>query len=186
MNLQMDPLDNPLTTSPIHTGCEISIELYPNWWFGCIDDPDCQFGNKSVPTRTRPRSTGPELSLTRIATEIHGVPGHSGIPGHAEADTQVNFSRDASGSTVIERPYCSSPNGARRISEGRSAAKAKWEADKCNENFSYRLKGKTGTKSPIPMRSVKLLAARFYRLKSGHVPTEVYLEQFGHRDDDNC
>jgi len=35
------------------------------------------------------------------------------------------------------------------------------------------------------MRCVKLLAARFYRLKSGHAPSRVYLKRFGHRDDDN-
>jgi len=54
------------------------------------------------------------------------------------------------------------------------------------EHFSYRLKGKAGTKGPIPMRNVKSLAARFYRLKSGHAPTGVYLKRFGHRDDDKC
>jgi len=36
------------------------------------------------------------------------------------------------------------------------------------------------------MTSVKSLAARFYRLKSGHAPTGVYLKQFGHREDDKC
>jgi hypothetical protein len=75
---------------------------------------------------------------------------------------------------------------ARRISEGRSAAKARWEADKCSKHFNYRLKGKAGTKRPIPMTSVKSLAARFYRLKPGHAPTVVYLKRFGHREDDKC
>jgi len=36
------------------------------------------------------------------------------------------------------------------------------------------------------MTSVKSLAARFYRLKSGHAPTGVYLKRFGHREDDKC
>ena len=70
------------------------------------------------------------------------------------------------------------------ISEGRSAAKTKWEADKCSKHFSYRLKGKTGTKRPVPMTSVKSLATRFYRLKCGHAPTGVYLKRFGHREND--
>ena len=87
---------------------------------------------------------------------------------------------------MIERPYTSASNRARRISEGRSAAKGKWEADKCSMLFSYRLKGKAGTKRPIPMTSVKSRAARFYRLKSGHAPTRVYLKRFGHREDDKC
>jgi len=87
---------------------------------------------------------------------------------------------------VKERPYTSASNRAGQISEGRSAAKAKWEADKCSKHFSYRLKGKVGTKRPIPMTSVKSLAARFYRLRSGHAPTGDYLTRFGHRDDDKC
>jgi len=33
---------------------------------------------------------------------------------------------------------------------------------------------------------VKPLAARFYRLKSGHAPVGTYLKRFGHRDDDKC
>jgi len=121
-----------------------------------------------------------------IATEIHWVSGLSGIPGNEEADRQANLAQDASGSTVIERPYTWASNMARRISEGRSAVKAEWEADKCSKHFSYRLKGKARTKRPIPMTSVKPLAARFYRLKSGHAPTGVYLKRFGHRDNDKC
>jgi hypothetical protein len=87
---------------------------------------------------------------------------------------------------VREQPYTSASNRGRRISEERSAAKAKWEADKCSKHFSYRLKGKMGTKRPVPMTSVKSLATRFYRLKSGHAPTGVYLKRFGHREDDKC
>ena len=121
-----------------------------------------------------------------IATEIHWVPGHSGIPGNEEADRQANLARHASGSTVIEQPYTLASNRARRIYEGRSAAKAKWEADKCSKHFNYRLKGKTGTKRPVPMTSVKSLATRFYQLQCGHAPTGVYLKRFGHRENNRC
>ena len=66
INLQMDPLCDPLTTRPIQTGWEIRIEPYPNRRFGCVDNPDRQFGNSSVLTWTRTRSDGPELLLTLV------------------------------------------------------------------------------------------------------------------------
>jgi hypothetical protein len=86
----------------------------------------------------------------------------------------------------MEEPYTLGLNRASRIPEGRSAAMAKWEAYKSNRHFSYRLKGKTGTKRPVPMTSVTSLATRFYRSKSGHAPTRVYIKRFGHREDDKC
>jgi hypothetical protein len=87
---------------------------------------------------------------------------------------------------VREWPYTSASNRARQIHEGRSAANAKWEADRCSKHFSKRLKGKAGNKRPIPMTSRKSLDARFHRLKSGHAPQRIYSKQFGHRDDDMC
>jgi hypothetical protein len=68
----------------------------------------------------------------------------------------------------------------------RTAAKAKWEADNCTKHYGYRLKGKAGSKRPVPMTSVKPLAARFYRLKSGHAPTGPYVKRFRYREDDMC
>jgi len=116
-----------------------------------------------------------------IKTEIHWLPGHSGIPGNKEGDCQENVAHEARGDTARERPYTSAANTARLICDRRSTANTKWEADKCGQHFGYRFKGKAGTKRPIPMTSVKSLAARFYRLKSGHAPTGVYLKRFGHR-----
>ena len=60
----MDPLCDPLTTRPIQTGWEFTMEPYPSGQFGFIDDPDRQFGNGSVWTWTRTRSDGPEPLLT--------------------------------------------------------------------------------------------------------------------------
>ena len=60
----MNPLYNPLKTSPIQTGREMSMEPYLNRQFGFIDDPDRQSVSGSVPTRTQSRSDGPELLLT--------------------------------------------------------------------------------------------------------------------------
>jgi hypothetical protein len=64
MNLLMDPLGDQLTTRPIQTGWEFTMELYPSGQFGFIDDLDRQLGNGSVWTRTRTRSDGPEPFLT--------------------------------------------------------------------------------------------------------------------------
>jgi len=56
----MDPLGDPLKTSQIKTGWEFTIELYPSWWFGYVDNLDCRFGNCSVSTRTRTQCDSPE------------------------------------------------------------------------------------------------------------------------------
>jgi len=58
----------------------------------------------------RINQSGQDLLAHSIATEIHWVPGHSGIAGSDEADHQVNLAQDASGYMVIERPYTSASN----------------------------------------------------------------------------
>jgi len=60
----MDPLGDPLTTHPIQTGWEFTIEPYPNWRFGFIDNPDRPCGNYSVWTCTRTRSDSPGPLVT--------------------------------------------------------------------------------------------------------------------------
>ena len=66
MYLQMDPLDNPLSTRPIQMGRDYSIDPYPNGQFGLIAKPDRQFGTGSVPTRTQTWSDGPQPSITPL------------------------------------------------------------------------------------------------------------------------
>jgi hypothetical protein len=136
---------------------------------------------------------------TRIKTDTHAatsvdsgtrqkrdtMPGSaSALPTHQTRRGSIKSTRSSLAEGSVGNMLTPAP--ARLLVSGRSAAKAKWEADKCSKHFSYRLKGKAGTKRPIPMTSVKSLAARFYRLKSGHAPTGVYLKRFGHRDDDKC
>jgi hypothetical protein len=71
--------------------------------------------------------------------------------------------------------YTFAQNRARWISKGMMAAKAKWKADQCSKHYRYRLKGKAGSKRSISMTSVKSLGTRFYKLKSRHATTELYL-----------
>jgi len=87
--------------------------------------------------------------------EIHGDPEYSGIPRNEEADHQANEASNAREDMVSERLYTSAANIARPISEGWSAAKVKWDADKHSKHFGNRLKGKAGAKRPIPLTSVK-------------------------------
>ena len=64
--------------------------------------------------------------------------------------------------------------------------KTEWEANKCSKHYGHRLKGNARSKRPVPLSSVKSLAARFYRLKSRHAPTGTYQKRFGHREEDKC
>jgi len=90
------------------------------------------------------------------------------------------------GDTAIEWLFTSASNLARQSPKEWSVLKARWEANKCSKHFSYRLKGQVQTERLIPMTSVMLLVGRIYQLKSGHVPTRVYLTLFSHRDDNKC
>jgi hypothetical protein len=65
----MDPLGDPLTTRPILTGWEFTMEAYPSGEFGFINDPDDQFGNRSVWTPNRTQSDSPESLLTLASME---------------------------------------------------------------------------------------------------------------------
>jgi hypothetical protein len=64
MNLQIDPLYNPLRTHPIEMGRGMSMEAYLNRQLGLIDDPVCQSHSGSVQTPTQTQSDGPDPLLT--------------------------------------------------------------------------------------------------------------------------
>jgi hypothetical protein len=96
------------------------------------------------------------------------------------------MARKVRGDMATELQYSLVENMARRISKGWSAAKSEWAADTCGQHFGDRPRGRAGPKRPIPMTSVNALAARFYRLKSRHEPTGVYLKKFDHREENKC
>jgi hypothetical protein len=56
----MDSLGNPLITRPNHTGWEFAFEPYPSLQFSFIDNPESQFGNSSVWTRSETWGECPE------------------------------------------------------------------------------------------------------------------------------
>ena len=60
----MDPLGDQLTNRPIQTGWKFTMQLYLSRLFWFIDDPDRQFGNGLVRTRTWTGSDAPEPLLT--------------------------------------------------------------------------------------------------------------------------
>jgi hypothetical protein len=60
----MDPQGDPLTSRRIQMGRGCTLEPYRSGQFRFIDDPEGQFDNGSVWTRTRTRSDGPEPLLT--------------------------------------------------------------------------------------------------------------------------
>jgi len=76
----MDPLSDLLTTRRIQTGLEICIEPYLNWQFGCVENPDRQFGKGLVLTWTRTWSDGPEPLLTLLYNVEGTISSHTAQP----------------------------------------------------------------------------------------------------------
>jgi hypothetical protein len=69
----MDPLGDTLTTRPIQTGWQFTMEPYLSGQSWCIDDVDRQFGNGSVWTRTLTQSDGPVQLLTLVDTVMYNL-----------------------------------------------------------------------------------------------------------------
>jgi hypothetical protein len=91
--------------------------------------------------------------------------------------------RGGRGSTVRQQSFISAANRERSITEQRAAVKAEWEGKRLSKYYGYR-NGKAGSRRPIPMKSKKSLASRYYQLQCGYAPTATYLKRFGLRDDD--
>jgi len=119
-----------------------------------------------------------------IATKIDWVLACSSIIGNKVADREVDVARDASRMSEKARLYPLASNRARHICEKMIAAKWKWEGDKCSKHISSIFNRTMGTKRPVPMTSVKLVASRFYWFMSGHAPTGVYQTRIDHWVDD--
>lgn len=126
------------------------------------------------------------LHVQGINLVINWVLGHPAIPGHYEADRQANMAPHSVWYTVCECIYSSAKNRARQFSQARMAVKAMGEAMRCSKHKGNRLKGKAGSKRPVPMKSVMSLAGRFYGLKSWCDPSGAYLKRFVHHEADIC
>jgi hypothetical protein len=66
----MDPLDKPLTISPIQMGWKISIELFINWQFWWIDDRNAEFSANLVLTCTWSQCFCPKPLPRPILTQL--------------------------------------------------------------------------------------------------------------------
>jgi len=114
-----------------------------------------------------------------IKTEIHCVPGHTGIPRNEEADHQANLARGGCRTgTVRERVDTSAANRTRRISEAQTAEKAEWEADKCSNHQGYRAERQSWEQETHPNEQREasgnqILPNEVQTRPSGHVPKTV-------------
>jgi len=74
INLKIDLLDNLLTFCHTQIGRGNSIQLYLNWGFGCIDDPDHYLGSGEVSTLTRTQGDSLDSLLILFPTNWSMLP----------------------------------------------------------------------------------------------------------------
>jgi len=117
-----------LQRSGVKTVAVFSDSQAAIWWMGhLVPGPGKQLA-RQINRREQARL------VHGIKTEILWVLGPCGIHEIEGADRQVNIAHAVMRHKEIERLYSSASNMARQISEGMSAAKAKWEADKSSAN----------------------------------------------------
>jgi hypothetical protein len=85
----MNPLGESLTTRPIQTGWEFTVEKYLTGQFGFIYDRDLQFGNSSVWTRTWTRNDTPEPLLTLVIYTGHSFLSAAKFERYVQCDMKI-------------------------------------------------------------------------------------------------
>jgi len=126
------------------------------------------------------------------------VPAHERIIGNEKADECAKVAADQPHEHGVEwltidnrprrMPHTSLAHLSRQIEEKKWEEAKDWAYSRIT-NPSYNVKCRQWRKNrpnPVPAKSKKGTAARYYQLKTGHALTGNYLRWIGSREDDTC